>query len=123
MFEETGKCKLLLNTEFVDAEVIGNKIKTIEAFSSSGQKYQVSASVFIDCTGGSFVCRNVECEMMLGEESHARFGEPSAPEIPGNSLNAISLVIRSDQRKILVFLIKLFRWTQIIMWLLMYPDL
>lgn len=91
MFEETGHCKLLLNTEFVDANVIDNKIKTIEAVSSSGQKYQISASVFIDCTGGSFVCRNVECEMMLGEESHARFGEPSAPEIPGNSLNAISL--------------------------------
>ncbi len=29
--------------------------------------------------------------MILGEESRERFGEPSAPEMPGNSLNAISL--------------------------------
>ena len=91
MLEETGKCKLLLNTKFVNATVTNNEIKTIKAISSSGQKYQVSAKVFIDCTGGAFVCRNVGCETMLGEEPRSKFGEPSAPEKPGNSLNAISL--------------------------------
>ena len=91
MLEETGRCKLLLNTKFVNASVINKEIKTIEAISSSGQKYQVSAEVFIDCTGGAFVCRNAGCEMMLGEEPRSKFGEPSAPEKPSNSLNAISL--------------------------------
>lgn len=91
MLEETGKCKLMLNTEFVHANVIKGKIKSIKAISSSGQKYMVSAKVFIDCTGGAFVCRNAGSETMLGEESRSRFGEPSAPEKPGNSLNAISL--------------------------------
>ncbi|MEN8227916.1 MAG: FAD-dependent oxidoreductase [Bacteroidota bacterium] len=91
MLEETGRCKLLLNTKFVNANVTNNEIKTIEAISSSGQKYQVSAKVFIDCTGGAFVCRNAGCETMLGEEPRSKFGEPSAPENPSNSLNAISL--------------------------------
>lgn len=91
MLEETGKCKLLLNTEFVDACVTNDEIITIEAISSSGQKYRVSSKVFIDCTGGSYVCRKAGCEMMLGEEPRSRFGEPSAPEKPGHSLNAISL--------------------------------
>ena len=91
MLEETGKCNLMLNTAFVDAKAIAGEIKYIEAISSTGQKYQVSASVFIDCSGGAYVCRNVGCEIMLGEESSARFGEPSAPEVPEKSLNAISL--------------------------------
>ncbi len=91
MLKETGRCKLLLNTKFVNARVIHKKIKTIEAISTSGQKYQVSAKVFIDCTGGSFVCRNAGCEIMLGEEPRSKFGEPSAPEKPEISLNAISL--------------------------------
>jgi hypothetical protein len=91
MHEENCKCKLMLNTAFVNASVKNKEIKTIDAVASSGQRYQITAKVFIDCTGGSFVCRNAGCEMLIGEESRTRFGEPSAPETPGQTLNAISL--------------------------------
>jgi hypothetical protein len=91
MLEETGKCKLLLNTSFTKAYTKNNVIESIEAISSLGEIYEIKAKVFIDCTGGAIVCRSIGCEMMLGEEAQSVFKEPSAPENPSNFLNAISL--------------------------------
>lgn len=91
MLEETGKCRLLLNTTFTKAFTENRIIKRIEAISSLGEKYEIHAKVFIDCTGGAFVCRSIGCEMMIGEEAQSVFGEPSAPEIASDFLNAISL--------------------------------
>jgi hypothetical protein len=91
MLNETGNCKLFLNTTFTKANINYGQIKSIEAVSSKGEKYIIEAKIFIDCTGNAAVCRNVGCETMLGEEPQSRFGEPSAPEEGTNSLNAISL--------------------------------
>uniref|UniRef100_UPI0035691F84 FAD-dependent oxidoreductase n=1 Tax=Mariniphaga sediminis TaxID=1628158 RepID=UPI0035691F84 len=91
MLEETGKCQLLLNTSYTKAYTKNNTIKSIEAISSLGESYEINAKVFIDCTGGAFVCRSIGCEMMFGEEAQSVFEEPSAPETPSNFLNAISL--------------------------------
>ena len=91
ILEETGNCKLFLNTSFIKANSKGKQVKTIEAVSSSGQKYIVSAKIFIDCTGGVFVCRELGCETMLGAEAKYKYNEPSAPEETNRDLNAISL--------------------------------
>ena len=94
MLEETGNCKILLSTSFTRALSKYKKVKTIEAVSSTGEKYEISAKVFIDCTGGAVVCRNLGCETMLGAEAKAKFNEPSAPEKSNDDLNAISLCYR-----------------------------
>lgn len=96
MLEETGKCRLLLNTTFVGIKASRKKkkIKTIEAVSSAGERYRISARVFIDCTGGAIVCRKAGCRMMLGAEDKKTFNEPSAPEKTSIDLNAISLCYR-----------------------------
>ena len=94
MLEETGNCKLLLNTSFTRAISKHKKVKTIEAVSSTGERYEISAKIFIDCTGGAFVCRNLACETMLGAEAREKFNEPSAPEKSNSDLNAISLCYR-----------------------------
>lgn len=102
MLEETGKCKLLLHTSFTRAFSKHNHVETIEAVSANGDKYLIAAKVFIDCTGGVVVCRNLGCETMLGAEAKERFNEPSAPETANNDLNAISLcyqVRKSDNPK------------------------
>lgn len=99
MLEETEKCKLLLNTTFTNAYTENNVIKSIEAISSLGEKYEITAKVFIDCTGGAFVCRSIGCEMMIGEEAQSAFKEPSAPETPSNFLNAISLCYKIKPKK------------------------
>ncbi len=91
MLQETGNCRLLLNTTFTKTITANKSVESIEAVSASGEKYIIKANVFIDCTGNATLCRNAGCEVMLGEESQAKFGEPSAPEVAGNSLNAISL--------------------------------
>ena len=91
MLDETGNCQLLLNTKFTNAITQNSQVTNIEAISTTGEKYKIIAKVFIDCTGGAFLCRNIGCETMLGEEPQSRFGEPSAPEQGTHSLNALSL--------------------------------
>lgn len=91
MLEETGKCRLLLNTSFTKATSDEKTVKTIEAVSASGEKFEITARVFIDCTGGVQVCRDLGAETMLGAEAQSQFNEPSAPVQANNELNAISL--------------------------------
>lgn len=94
MLDETGHCRTLLNTTFVEAQTDGSRITSIRAESSEGKVYRIAARVFVDSTGGARLCRDVGCEMMLGAEPADRFGEPSAPEKPSPVLNAISLCYR-----------------------------
>jgi hypothetical protein len=91
MLLETGKCKLLRNTSFTTATSEGKTVKTIEAVSVSGEKFEISANVFIDCTGNLSLCRDLGCETMLGADAKSSFNEPSAPEVANKNLNAISL--------------------------------
>ena len=91
MLNETGKCKLLLNTTFTKANTDNGLVKSIEAVSSKEKKYIIEAKIFIDCTGIATVCRDAGCEVMVGEEPRSKFEEPSAPEIGTKSINAISL--------------------------------
>lgn len=91
MLLETGKCKLILNTSFTKATSKGKTVKTIEAVSVSGEKFEISAKVFIDCTGNLSLCRDLGCETMLGADAKSAFNESSAPEVANNNLNAISL--------------------------------
>lgn len=91
MIQETGKCRLFLNTSFTKATHEGKTVKTIEAVSATGEMFVITANVFVDCTGGVLVCRNLGAETMLGAETQSQFNEPSAPEQTNNELNAISL--------------------------------
>ncbi len=99
MLAETGKCRVLLRTTFVEAETAGKRVVSIRTESADGTVRQIRARVFIDCTGGGHLCRSVGCETMLGPESAERFGEPSAPDKPGKTLNAISLCYRVRKAK------------------------
>ncbi len=94
MLAETGKCRVMLGTSFVEAKAEGKRLVSIKAVADDGTTYRVRARVFVDCTGGAHVCRAVGCETMLGPEPASRFGEPSAPQEPGKTLNAISLCYR-----------------------------
>ncbi|MBN2296891.1 MAG: FAD-dependent oxidoreductase [Pirellulales bacterium] len=102
MLDETGKCKILLNTKFTKSKADGNRVVYIEAESSSKQRYKIFAKVFVDSTGGGHLCKSLGCEMMLGAESKQKFNEPSAPDKPFNTLNSLELcyrIRRSDKPK------------------------
>jgi len=94
MLQETQRCNLLLNTAFVKANTINKKVVSVTAVSDDGTVYQVTADVFIDCTGDLSVCRDVGCEYMTGVDPQYLFHEPTAPETPNDFLNAISLCYR-----------------------------
>jgi len=94
MLDETGKCRTLLRTTCTKVAAEGRRVVCAEARGADGTDYRIRARVFIDCTGGAFVCRQVGCEVMLGPDPRSRFDEPFAPEKPAKTLNAISLCYR-----------------------------
>ncbi len=94
MLTETGKCRVMLSTTFVDIETDGPRIVAIRANADGGAQYRIHARVFIDSTGGAHLCRAAGYETMLGPDGKERFGERFAPEKPGKTLNAISLCYR-----------------------------
>jgi len=94
MLAETRRCRVLLNTTFLTTEVRGRRVVSIGARSTDGTAWRIHAKMFIDCTGGGFLCKSAGCEMMLGAEPFERFREPAAPAKPARTLNAISLCYR-----------------------------
>ena len=94
MLAETGNCRVMLNTMFVDLKIDGRRIVAIQATADGSAQYNIRARVFIDSTGGAHLCRAAGYETMLGPDSKDRFGERFAPDTPGTALNAISLCYR-----------------------------
>lgn len=111
MLEETGHCRVLLNTAFVKAEAEGGRVTTVglkvagrqdagKAGSAAlgdtedGNRLRLVADYFIDATGDGLVCVAAGCEAMSGQESREMFGEPSAPEKATRKVNGVSLIYR-----------------------------
>ena len=94
MLKETGRCRVMLQTEFVKAEADGPRVAGITAKSAGGELYRIRARTFIDSTGNAALCRALGCKTMLGADAKSVFGERSAPDQPAETLNAISLCYR-----------------------------
>lgn len=97
LLHQTGRCRVLRETLFTKVTQVHpsqGRLDCIEVKSAEGQSYRIYARIFIDSTGGAYLCRQVGCPMMLGAEPQSRFGEPSAPEKPERVLNSISLCYR-----------------------------
>jgi len=86
--------RVLLNTTFREAKVSEGRIREISCISRDGKALSIVAKVFVDATGGAYLCRKIGCEVMLGVDPRSRFKEPSAPEKQSRFLNAISLCYR-----------------------------
>ncbi len=98
LLEETGRCRVLLETEFTRAEVNGRRVSAIYATGKKGTAYRIEAETFIDASGGAHLCRRIGCETLVGEDGFERFHEPHAPKKPSGTLNAISLCYRVTPR-------------------------
>lgn len=98
MLISTDRCRVLLETTFMEAETQGKLIKSVSIRTTDGSIHNIRAKVFIDCSGDGYLCRKIGCETMLGEDSRERFNESSAPAKPGPTLNAISLCYRVSKR-------------------------
>ena len=93
MLKEAG-VEILLNTTFIKAETKDGIVLKAHLAGADNKHITIRAGVFIDATGGAFLCRDIGCETMLGSDSRERFNEPSAPQKADSFLNAISLCYR-----------------------------
>jgi len=90
MLEETGHCRIMLNTSFVSAMVNDNRVESIRL--SDGRS--LVAAYYIDSTGDGLVCASAGCRSMKGQESRAMFGEPHAPTGTSSRVNGVTLIYR-----------------------------
>jgi hypothetical protein len=89
MLKETGRCRVLLKTAFVDAKRTSGRVDEVTL--SDGTV--VRAKVFIDATDGA-LCAQLGCDLMSGRDSKAAFNEPGAPPEPITKMNGATLVYR-----------------------------
>jgi hypothetical protein len=90
MLEATGRCRVLLNTAFVNADAAAGRVESVKL--SNGRRLR--ARYYIDSTGDGAVCSAAGCQMMFGQESRAQFNEPDAPATATTRVNGITLIYR-----------------------------
>ncbi|RXZ79432.1 FAD-dependent oxidoreductase [Paenibacillaceae bacterium] len=72
---------LMLNTAVIDASMDGNRIESITAArESTEQMFEISADVFIDCTGDGRLGKEAGAVFVTGRESSRQYGESHAGE-------------------------------------------
>ena len=93
MLQETGNCRVLLNTAFVQAQHQNGRVSAIML--SDGTL--IKAKVFIDATDG-VLCTQMGCTALVGRDKQSAFNEPGAPLEATNLLNGATLVFRITKR-------------------------
>ena len=91
MLQETGHCRVLLNTSFVSAKAETGRVRRVHL--SGGRTLQ--ADYFADASGDGVVCRAVGCQVLTGQDARAAFGEPDAPPTASQRVNGVSLLYRA----------------------------
>lgn len=89
---ETKKVRILDRTTFFQSEPNAekNRVDSILVRKESGDVMRIRAKVFVDSSGDVWLCRSLGCKVLLGIDSKAEFGEPSAPEEARLQLNALT---------------------------------
>ena len=93
LLESTGRCQTLLASTFYRAHVKNDALRAVEVW-YHGTRLLVEADVFIDCTADGDLCVDAGCDYHIGQDPHARYREPTAPEKAVMELNACTLVYR-----------------------------
>lgn len=88
--DETGRCTVRTSTTFSSIAFDNGRIAGMTLTNGS----TVTARAFVDGTGGGALCKACGCAMMSGQEDRTRFNEPSAPEIPNDRVNGVTLIFR-----------------------------
>ncbi len=90
MLEETGKAEVRLLTRLESVEAGAGRVKSVSLSDGS----TVRARYFIDGTGNGSLCQKAGCAQLSGIDPQSRFGEPSAPELQSDTVNAATLIFR-----------------------------
>ena len=80
-----------------NAAVENRRIKSVTATDKSGNTVDLTAKIFIDCTGNVSLAYLCGCETTMVQESKSVYGEEFAPEVPRNDINGVSLIFRLSE--------------------------
>lgn len=95
-FEEN--IELLLNCACCDAQMNGDKIKSVTGFQLTTYTWHtVSAAIFADCSGDSILAELTGAEYMSGREDKAKFGESMALDKADKKTMGMSLMIQAHE--------------------------
>ncbi|WP_405293641.1 FAD-dependent oxidoreductase [Algibacter sp. Ld11] len=89
---------LMLNTQAVEAEMEGSKIKSALCWQSTTEiLYTINAEIFIDCSGDGLLAATAGAEYRTGREGKAEYNETYAPDQPdGWQMGATLLMSSKD---------------------------
>ena len=90
LLAETGRCRVLKQTTFTGVKT--DKGRIVAMTLDTGEV--ISAGMFVDGTADALVAEACGCEFMTGQEGREKFTEPSAPDTPNATINAVSLLYR-----------------------------
>jgi hypothetical protein len=101
LLRETGRCRVLLRTEFLGVTLNGERIRSVslqrvEFVNNRATRtpQTLLADHFIDATGDAVLAAKAGCAMMTGQESRAQFNEPGAPEQATARVNGVTQIYR-----------------------------
>lgn len=94
--EREENLTLLMNTEAVEVKTDNNRILAVKAITQGNEKqYWLSAPVFADCSGDSFLGFNAGAEFRIGREASSEFNETLAPEKADKKTMGSSIAFRA----------------------------
>lgn len=89
---------VLLNCSCNDAEMDGNKIKSIKGWQLTSETWHVvKAGLFADCSGDSILAPLTGAEFRYGREARAEFDESIAPEQTDDMTMGMSCLIQARE--------------------------
>lgn len=92
MLAETGCCAVRLGVGLEAVDAAAGRVASVHL--SDGTT--VAGEAWVDGTGDGLLCRLAGCEQLCGVEGKERFGEPGAPQVPRETVNACTLVFRVE---------------------------
>ena len=98
MLKENPNIQLLLNTSCSDAEMDGDRIKTVHAWQSTTYTwFSVRADIFMDCSGDSILAPLTGAEYRHGREARNEFGETLAQECADTHTMGMSIILAARE--------------------------
>ncbi len=95
-FEEN--ITLLLNCSCLDAQMTGNKIKSIKGWQLTSETWHtVEAELFADCSGDSILAPLTGAEFRIGREAASEYNESIEPEIADNKTMGLSCLFQARE--------------------------
>lgn len=89
---------VLLNCSCLDAEMDGNRIKSVKGWQLTTQQFhEVEADIFADCSGDSVLAPLSGAEFRWGREARSEFNEDIAPEQADGRTMGLSCMLQGRE--------------------------